>query len=257
MSLVKLFNDDCLNVLSDMETDSVDLVVTSPPYNMKLRVRDGKYVQREKTNTITKKYEEFEDNLSMEDYQKFQHDVIAELVRVGKVVFYNVQFLSGNKLALFRTIGEWASYIKEIIVWDKVNGQPAVHHGCLNSRYEIIIVFDKYNAINRMFDIANFERGTMDNVWSIKRDKKHTDTHGAAFPMELASRIVENFSNEGDVVMDPFLGTGTAGVASVLAGRDFIGVELSKSYFDIATKRIEGTTKTVDSKKSLESFMEF
>ena len=254
--MIKLHNDDCLNILPQLDDDSVDLVVTSPPYNMKLRVRNGKYCQREK-NKITDKYEEFADNLSMEDYFEFQKNVITELIRVGKVVFYNVQFLSGNKRALYRIIGEFSDYIKEIIVWDKVNGQPAVHHGVLNSQYEIIIVFDKYNSINRMFDVANFDRGTLSNVWGIKREKKTVKNHGAAFPLSLANRIITTFSNKGDTVLDPFLGTGTSGVASVLNERKFIGIELSKNYFDISTERINDTVAEKKETSSLDSILKF
>ncbi len=139
--------------------------------------------------------------------------------------------------------GYFSENIKEFIIWDKINAEPAIGNGVLNSRFEVIIVFSsKENAITRQFKNANFCRGTLQNLWQIKRGKKIDGSHGAVFPLDLAETIVKNFSNEGDAVLDPFMGTGTTGVACKKYNRNFIGIEVDKNYFDISNKRINTDT---------------
>jgi site-specific DNA-methyltransferase (adenine-specific)/modification methylase len=140
---ITLINGDCIKELKKMGDDSVDLVFTSPPYNMNLRIRNGKYCSRQIVKELTTKYANYPDNLPMDDYYKFNKNVIDELLRVSNLVFYNVQFLTGNKPALFKLIGEYAEQIKEIIIWDKKVAQPAIGEGVMNSQFEVILVFFK------------------------------------------------------------------------------------------------------------------
>jgi len=238
---MKLIRNNCLYAMQKLEKDSADMVFTSPPYNMNLRIRNGKYCSRQIVKEISTKYENFDDNLPMDEYLGFNRSVIKECLRIAPMVFYNVQFLTGNKVALFKLIGEFAGQLKEVIVWDKVNGQPAIGESILNSQYEVILVFDRDNAISRKFQKGNFDRGTLSNCWSIKRGKKPVKCHGAVFPVELAEKVIKNFSKEGDTILDPFMGTGTTGVACKNLNRNFIGIEMDKNYFDIAKERIETT----------------
>lgn len=100
-------------------------------------------------------------------------------------MFYNVQIVTGSKRAIFKLLGDFSEYVKDIIIWDKVNAQPAMGEGVLNRQSELIIVFDKRNAISRKFNYCNFARGTLNDVWQIKRGKKVSGSHGATFPEEL------------------------------------------------------------------------
>lgn len=77
-------------------------------------------------------------------------------------------------------------------------------------------MFDKNNAISRQFEKRNFERGTLNDIWLIKRGAKAKElkNHSAIFPEALVEKILINFSNEGDVVYDPFTGSGTTGVVA-------------------------------------------
>jgi site-specific DNA-methyltransferase (adenine-specific)/modification methylase len=235
---MNLINGNCLDELKNIPDDSHNLVITSPPYNMNLRIRNGKYCSRQIVKERTTKYENFDDNLPLEEYFEFNKKVIEECLRVSEIVFYNVQFLTGNKRALFKLIGHFNEQLKEIIIWDKINAEPAIGSGVLNSRFEVLLVFDKNNAISRAFKTYNFKRGELQNLWQIKRGKKITGTHGAVFPEELVEKILENFSKEGDKVLDPFLGTGTTGVVAKKMNREFTGIELDKDYFDLASQRI-------------------
>ena len=238
IELNKIYNEDCLEGMKRIPDKSVDLIFTSPPYNMNLRIRNGKYCSRQIVKEISTKYENFSDNLSMEDYFEFNKKVIEELVRIGGLVFYNVQFLTGNKVALFKLIGHFSEILKEVIIWDKVNGQPAIQEGVLNSQYEVILVFDPSNAISRKFDIAKFKRGTLSNLWDMKRGKKYSSKHGATFPVELAEKVILNFTNEGDVVLDSFSGLGTTAIACMNTNRNYIGFELDEDYWRLSQERI-------------------
>lgn len=235
----KIFNESCLNTLARMSDDSVDLVITSPPYNMNLRIRDGKYCSRQITKEFSTKYDGFSDNMPIAEYFEFHLKVIKELLRVAPVVFYNVQIVTGSKRAVFKLLGKLNEYVKDIIVWDKENAQPAMSEGVLNRQYELIIVFAKRDAISRKFNYCNFERGTLNDVWRIKRGKKVTNLHGATFPEELVEKILTNFSRERDVVYDPFMGTGTTAVVCKKMNRRFIGSEIVSSYVEVAKERLK------------------
>lgn len=235
----KIFNESCLSTLARMSDDSVDLVITSPPYNMNLRIRDGKYCSRQITKEFSTKYDGFSDNMPIEEYFEFHLKVIKELLRVAPVVFYNVQIVTGSKRAVFKLLGELNNYVKDIIVWDKENAQLAMSEGVLNRQYELIIVFAKRDAISRKFNYCNFERGTLNDVWRIKRGKKVTNLHGATFLEELVEKILTNFSRERDVVYDPFMGTGTTAVVCKKMNRRFIGSEIVSSYVEVAKERLK------------------
>ncbi|MCC3160930.1 MAG: site-specific DNA-methyltransferase [Mollicutes bacterium PWAP] len=241
MPKIILKNKNSLKEMKIMEENSVDHTITSPPYNMNLRVRGGKYVSRQIVREISTKYSNFDDNLTMEEYFNFTKKTLKELLRITeKYVFYNVQFITGNKRALFKIIGEFSDYIKEIIIWNKMHGQPAIANGVMNSQYEIILVLtkNKQDSILRQFKNASFERGTLSNVWDIKRGRSKLKGHSAVFPEELINKILKNFTNKEDVIFDPFMGTGVSGEASIKNQRNYLGIELSKEYFEFAKKKL-------------------
>jgi site-specific DNA-methyltransferase (adenine-specific)/modification methylase len=240
--MIELMQGDCLERMKEIPSGSVDMVLTSPPYNMNLRIRNGKYCSRQIVKELSTKYESFDDNLPMDEYFEFNRKVLNECLRVSDLVFYNVQLLTGNKPALFKLMGEFHDKIKELIVWDKVNAQPAIGKNVMNSQFEILLVLQNSKPESRAFATGQFERGTLSNVWNIKRGKKIHTSHGAVFPIELAEKVIRNFCSpmaESATVLDPFMGTGTTGMACKNLDRNFIGIEMDEGYFDIASKRME------------------
>ena len=223
-----------------MKDASVDLVITSPPYNMNLRISKGRYHSRQIVKEISTKYVEFPDNLPIDEYNLLHTNILRELLRVSDLVFYNIQIVTGSKRSIFKMIGEFSDYLKDIIVWDKGYGQPAMQKQVLNKRTELILVFENDYPVSRQFrKRGQFARGTLDDLWEIKRERSKGESHGAIFPQELVATILENFSEEGDVVFDPFMGTGTTAVVAKQLNRKFIGSEISQKYIDIANKRLK------------------
>ena len=241
---VKILQGDCLNLLKKIDNDSIDIVITSPPYNMNLRIRNGKYCSRQIVKEISTKYTEFDDNLPIEEYNKFHTEVLKELLRVADLVFYNIQIVTGSKRSVFKMIGEFSDNLKEIIVWDKGHGQPAMQKQVLNRRTELILVFEKDYPISRQFrKRGKFARGTLDDIWKIKRQRNNIKNHAATFPEDLVKKIIENFSDENDTILDCFLGTGTTAVVAKKLNRNFVGMEISPKYVEITKDRLKNNGK--------------
>ena len=235
----RIYNESCLDTMKKIPTDFVNLVITSPPYNMNLRIRKGEYCSRQIVKEISTKYESFPDNLPIDEYYKFHSEVLSELLRISNLVFYNIQIVTGSKRAFFKMIGDFSENLKDIIVWDKRYAQPAIGAQVLNRRTELILVFEKDYPISRQFRTATFNRGTLDDIWVIDRQKKKsTEMHGATFPEKLITTILDNFSIVGDVVYDPFMGTGTTAVVAKKMNRKYIGSEISESYYNLCNKSL-------------------
>jgi site-specific DNA-methyltransferase (adenine-specific)/modification methylase len=224
--------------MKTLPDDSIDLTITSPPYNMRTRVRNGKYTTREKSEHFSKKYEHFDDALPINEFYEFHSKVLNELLRVSKIVCYNFQIVTGSKEAFFKMIGDFNKQIKDIIIWDKNTGQPAMHSNILNSCYEFILIMENDSIAGRHITNAKFKRGEMNNILRVKRGKKVHGSHGAVFPEDLVKELILAFSNEYHTILDPFMGTGTTGVVAKQLNRKFIGIELTKEYLNIATARI-------------------
>lgn len=241
ITLNKIYNESCLETLSKIDDNAIDLVVTSPPYNMNLRIMNGKYKSRQIIEKeFSTKYIGFNDNMPIDDFYNFHLTVLKELLRTSSIIFYNIQIVTGSKRAFFKIIGELNEYLKEIIVWDKGVAQPAMGIGILNRQSELILVFERNNAISRKFGKCNFKRGTLNDIWQIKRDKKEKilKSHSATFPVALVEKILINFTNENDIVYDPFMGAGTTGLVCSRLNRKYIGSELIPDYVLLANKRI-------------------
>lgn len=239
MEVNKVFNENCLETLKRFEDNSIDLVVTSPPYNMNLRIRNGSYCSRQIVKEFSTKYEGFDDNLPIDEFYELHSNIIRELLRVSGIIFYNIQIVTGSKRAFFKIIGEFSEQLKDIVIWDKGVSQPSMSPGVLNRQSELILIFEKENAISRKFSKYNFNRGTLGDIWNISRGKKVDKSHSAVFPEKLVSTILENFSNEGDIIYDPFMGSGTTGVVSQKLNRKWLGSELSPNYCELIQKRID------------------
>ena len=241
---ITIYCGDCSKILEQLDDDSCATAITSPPYNMRLRVTKGEYkIRTDGTKGVfNAKYGNmFNDGLMPDDYFEFHKNALAQMMRVcSNHVFWNVGIVSGNKEALFRILGHYHKEIKDMITWVKSTGQPASHDGLLNRASEQIYIFQKSNTKSRIISPHYFDKGELSDTWHISvHKKKNQKGHGAVFPVALVTRILTNFTKKDDVIIDPFLGTGTTLQVCQNEGRQGIGIELSEEYCKIAVERLK------------------
>jgi site-specific DNA-methyltransferase (adenine-specific) len=241
MEINKIYNEDCIETMKRMPNNFIDLTVTSPPYNMRLRVCKNGYVKRTEQKHFSKKYKHFDDAIPINDFYQFHSKVLTELIRTSKLICYNFQIVTGSKWAFFKMIGDFNDYIKDIIIWDKGFGQPAMSRNVLNSCYEMILILENDKTPGRLIKNSTFKRGEMDNILRIGRGKKISEIHSATFPEKLVSELINMFSKEGDLIYDPFMGSGTTAKVAILSNRRYMGSEISEEYCKIAEERINQT----------------
>lgn len=234
---ITIYHADCMEILPTLADNSCQLAVTSPPYNMRTRIRNGKYTTREKSEHFSKKYAHFGDDLSIDEYYNLHSSVVREMMRIAGTVIWNVQVVTGSKEAIFKIIGEFHKEIKDVIVWDKGHGQPAMHSSVINRASELLFFFEKDAEAGRAFKRSYFKRGEMEDIWRISRGS-NVKGHGATFPMELPIKAINGWSKAGDTILDPFVGTGTTLLAARNSGRKAIGMEISEEYCEIAARSL-------------------
>lgn len=213
-------NKDCFELMSEIPDESVDLVVTDPPYNMG-------YSGRGKVN----EFSDFaNDNLTPEEHTRWFKDVLKELHRILKnntAIYIFIDFRNYSRL--YNAIEEYFC-IKNCIVWDKTSigmGQ------CYRFQHEFIIYAHKGKPT------LNFPKRNVSDVWHIKRANTRQYKHPTQKPLDVIKLPIMYSSNPGDVVCDPFLGSGTTAVACKELKRNFIGSELDNNYCDIAVERLK------------------
>lgn len=211
---MKLINDDCFQALKGIDDKSVDYVLTSPPYNRKRN----------------DKYSEYDDN--MNDYYAFLLSITDVLLqKTRKHIFMNIQANYYNRQDVYKYIGHYADKIQNIIVWEKTNPMPASGNNITNA-YEYIIVLGNE-------PLKSNETYTKNHITTnICRNEFHK-VHKAVMNQELSDWLIEKFTKEGDIILDPFMGTGTTGVSCKKYNRKFIGIELVEKYFKIAEERLK------------------
>ena len=260
---VQLLHGDCLELMKDIPEGHIDLTVTSPPYD---NLRD------------------YNGNIKQWNFEKFK-EIAMELYRItkqGGVVVWVVAdaTINGSETG---TSFKQALYFKEIgfnihdtMIWYK-GSCPFPDKTRYYQSFEFMFVFvkGKIKTFNPIEDRVNKwggtkvhgtlrqpdgslktptgikvgrcvkERGVRFNVWEVSPERKNTTCHPAVFPEQLVHDHVISWSNPGDTVFDPFMGSGTTGIACIKTNRNFIGFEIDEKYFEIAQKRIAENQKAV------------
>ena len=231
-----IYNADCLDVLATLPDNSIDAVVTSPPYNKKgLLGKKGKGNQVWDKHEIT--YNSYEDNLPEDTYQKWMVEVLDELWRVVKPngsIFYNHKPRRHKNTAHlpFEFVSKSKAPLYQLIVWDRRNS-PNLRNDHLVPTTEHLYWLRKDKP--KVFR-QNLNREFVGEVWTIPPKKQNG--HPAPFPEQLVNNCLLLSTEEGDVVLDPFMGSGTTGVAAQNLNRQFIGVEKDKIYYEQAKARM-------------------
>lgn len=236
MDVNKTYNEDCMTTMSKMRNDFVDVVVTSPPYNIGKNRRNG-------NNSKSLSYDNYSDNLSLEEYFNQTGLWIDELYRITKHhIFYNIQEVSGNKGIIKYITNKYSDKIKHTFFWAKPNPPSTILDTGVANGIEYIFCISKDNPSKQNFNYCNFSNYKGDYIKNViikpVNSDKETNGHNFAFGDWLPKYFINYFSKKGDLIYDPFMGTGTTAKASILLDRNYVGSELSKKYCDIAEKRL-------------------
>jgi len=236
MEINKIYNEDCLKTMSKMPDNFVDLIITSPPYNVgKSRINGGFH---------KKSYDKYNDNLSKDEYFKLTKKWIDNMLRVTKYhIFYNIQEVTGNKGIISFILNEYKNNIKETFIWCKTNPPSQIVPTMASSGYEYIFCISNDNPLSRKFNYCNFNNKNGDYMKNVIikpiNSGKENNGHSFAFGDWLPNFFINNFSKEGDLIYDTFMGTGTTAKSAHIYNRNWIGSEISKEYIDISNKRLK------------------
>lgn len=248
---IKLYNGDCIEVMKDIPSESVDLIVTDCPYKIisgGITIEERKdeisgiFQKRAKsdgTNCSNKWLKKDENAIisAAKNGTMFTHNNITfkewlpEIYRVLKNKAHCYIMINSRNLKNLQVEAEKVGFkFQNLLVWDKGNVTPNQYY---MGGYELILMLRKGGAK----PINNMGTSNIIKIPNIIGKKQHPTEK----PIKLMEILIENSSNEGDLVLDPFMGSGSTGVASLNLNRKFIGIELDEIYFNIAKSRIETT----------------
>jgi len=230
---------DCIKLMNVLPAESISVIVTSPPYNIKNSTGNGlkngsggKWPQAALLNG----YEDHTDDMPYGEYVSWQRDCLNAMMRVlskDGAIFYNHKWRVQNGLLQHRSDIVDGFPVRQIIIWRRKGGIN-FNPGYFLPTYEVIYLIAKPD-----FKLAP-KANAQGDVWEIPqaRDNKHP----APFPIELAQRCISS-TIEG-VVFDPFMGSGTTALTAEILNREWIGAEISSQYCKMAQKRIKDYEKT-------------
>lgn len=226
---------DSLDVMRRLPTGSIDLIVTSPPYNLKNSsgngMKDGRGGKWENAS-LMHGYQEHSDNMPYDEYCRWQRKCLRQMLRLipeDGAIFYNHKWRVQRGLLQDRTEIVKDFPVRQIIIW-KRKGGINFNAGYFLPTYEVIYVIAKPG-----FKLAQGANKAGD-VWEIMQEMNNP--HPAPFPVELIDRIIS--STDAKLILDPFAGSGTTGVAAVNNGRDYVLIDNSEKYCEMAKMRLEG-----------------
>lgn len=239
-SEIKIYNMDCMEFLKRQEDNSIDLFVTSPPYNKNgFRGRKDQSRGKGRWSGADISYNTYDDWLDEKEYHKWQIDVLNEAYKKLKPTgsfFYNHKIRRHNHKAShpYEWILQTDFIFYQQIIWDRC-GSCDHNVGYLDPITELIFWLTKDKPkVNKQNKYAT-------EIWRFPPDIGNK--HPAPFPEKLTDNIILLGSDENDIVCDIYLGSGTTAVSSYKLNRNFIGCEIDKEYFESAQKRIENHKK--------------
>lgn len=241
----KIVCGDVLEVTSKMPDRCVDLVVTSPPYNLKNSTGNGMKDGRGgkwSTAQLIKGYANHGDNMPHTEYVEWQRLCLSQMMRVLKeegAIFYNHKWRVQSGLLQDRHDIVEGFPVRQIVIW-KRKGGINFNKGYFLPTYEVIYLIAKPK-----FKLAP-KANALGDVWEFTQEMKNA--HPAPFPVSLINRIIS--STNAQIILDPFMGSGTTGVAAKALNREYIGIEISSQYCKMARDRIEGTNPQKELKLS-------
>lgn len=241
----KIYNEDCVSFLQKIEENSIDFILTSPPYNIGID------------------YDSYNDNIDWIDYYKWCEVWLKECYRVlkkdGRIAINHYLSLGTAKqrtspLSVIYTLMESIGFKHHAMtVWQDITLAKATAWGSwlsasspyINSPFEGVLIDFKESWKKETDGTSTIDKDTFMNMTRGVENFK-TETNGltkANFSIDFATKFINLLTYENDIVLDPFMGSGTTAVACKLLDRRFIGCEISKKYTEIANNRILNTHK--------------
>lgn len=236
MARNNIIHGDCLEVMKRLPDKCVDVIITSPPYNLlnstgnglKRNTNCGKW----KNAAIKEGYNHYNDNMPYEEYVAWQRLCLAEMVRIVRdngAIFYNNKNRVQNGLMQDRGEIVRGFPLRQIITWKR---SGAIN---FNAGYFLPTTEQIYMICRKEFKLTKGANKYTD-VWEITQEMNNP--HPAPFPEELIDRIVS--STTGKIILDPFGGSGTTAVSAKKYGRDYILIEQSRKYCELSFARLSG-----------------
>ncbi len=243
-----LYNGDSIQVLNQLPENSIDMIFADPPYNLSnggFTVHAGRMVSVDKGDWDRSK--------GFEDDYNFHFKWLEACRRVLKPE--GTLWVSGTYHSIYQcghAIQSLGYHILNDISWFKPNASPNLSCRFFTASHETLIWVRKEKKARHTFNYDIMKNAEwpedalkkpglqMRSVWSMgtpKPAEKKYGKHPTQKPLDLLKRIVLAGTNEGDVILDPFTGSSTTGLASVMHNRKFVGIDLEKKYLDLSIKR--------------------
>lgn len=225
---------DSLEIMKTIPDASCDLIITSPPYNLKNSTGNGMKDGRGgkwKNAALVKGYQNYDDNMPHEKYVAWQRQCLEEMMRIipnNGAIFYNHKWRVQNGLLQDRQDIVSGFPVRQIIIW-KRKGGINFNSGYFLPTYEVIYMIAKPG-----FKLAKGANAFGD-VWEFTQEMNNS--HPAPFPVALINRIIS--STNAEIILDPFMGSGTTAIAAIKNNRNYLGIDISQEYVDYANRRIQ------------------
>lgn len=225
--MIDLRCGDCLEIMKDIPDKSIDLVVIDPPYKIDAGGSGGAFGKEKRLyHAEVKTLSDGITNL-----------VLDELVRIMKKINIYI-WCNKNQLRQYINYFEELGATTDLLTWHKTNPVPTCNNKYLSDT-EYILYFRKDGV--PMY--GTYETKKKYYVTPTNKEDKKIYKHPTIKPLDIIKNLIINSSQENDIVLDCFMGSGTTGVACINTNRNFIGIELDENYFNIAKNRIEETIK--------------
>ena len=222
----KLINGGCMECMRTLEDESIDLIVTDPPYPTTSRGHAGNsggMLQKE----INKKGKVFEhNNIDCTEYAP----EFYRLLKDGSHCYVMTNHI--NLIKMLNVFTDCGFHFIKSLIWNKGNKIMGQYY---MSQFEYILFFRKGYGKK----INNCGTADILSVPNKKtKDENGKNIHDTEKPVELMKILIENSTQKGDIVLDPFVGVGATALACIESERDYIGIELDENYYNIANERV-------------------
>lgn len=227
--LGKLYQGDCLEVMRKLDLSNVSLVITDPPYN-KISTNGGGIYNRKKSITHHLKIKE-------KELDKFEVNLFAEILYQRLSIFHAYIFTGRYDIVKWLNFAENKDLSYDLLVMVKKNPIPAYNNVYMSDREFIVFLREKGKCFfNKKLPDYNIYRGAKQIIIGFKKEK---NSHPTQKPIQIIRDFIRVSSQEGDLILDPFLGSGTTAIACEELNRRWVGIEIDKEYCDIAIDRIK------------------